>query len=69
VYFDLGAQALAFDALHGRGRQSGVEVKLPGAAVTRWRAGRCVYFKAYSARDEALGDLGISEHALKPLAP
>lgn len=69
LYFALGEQALAFDALHGRGRQSGAEVALPGAAVTKWRAGRCVYFKAYADRDEALGDLGVSENALEPIAP
>jgi ketosteroid isomerase-like protein len=69
VYFDLGEQALAFDALHGRGRKSGAEVALPGAAVTKWSAGRCVYFKAYADRDEALGDLGVSASKLEPIAP
>lgn len=69
AYFDLGEHALAFDALHGRGRQSGAEVALPGAAVTRWRAGQCVYFKAYAQREEALRDLGVSENALEPIAP
>jgi ketosteroid isomerase-like protein len=69
AYFDLGKHALAFDALHGRGRQSGAEVVLPGAAVTRWRDGRCVYFKACAHREEALRDLGVSEDALEPIAP
>lgn len=68
AYFDLGEHALAFDALHGRGRQSGAEVALPGAAVTRWRAGHCVYFKAYADREEALGDLGVSENTLEPVS-
>jgi ketosteroid isomerase-like protein len=69
AYFDLGEHALAFDTMHGRGLQSGAEVALPGAAVTRWRAGKCVYFKAYGDRDEALRDLGVSERALEPIGP
>ena len=67
AYFDLGEHALAFDALHGRGRKSGAEVALPGAAVTRWRSGQCVYFKAYADREKALRDLGVSEDALEPI--
>jgi hypothetical protein len=43
------------------------QVALPGAAVTRWRAGLCVYFKAYADRDEALRDLGVSKNALSGL--
>ena len=69
AYFDVGDNALAFDVLHGRGRQSGADVALSGAAVTRWRAGRCVYFRAYADREEALRDLGVSENALQPIAP
>src|SRR5215218_2712116 len=67
AYFDLGEHVLAFDALHGRGRQSGAEVTLPSAAVTRWRSGQCVYFKAYADREEALRDLGVSEDALESI--
>jgi len=66
AYFDVGEHALAFDALHGRGRASGAEVRLPGAAVTRWRAGKCIYFRAYGDRDEALRDLGVLETELEP---
>jgi ketosteroid isomerase-like protein len=69
AYFDLGEHAIAFDALHGRGQQSGAEVVLPGAAVTRWHAERCVYFRAYDDRDEALSDLGVSEAELQPIVP
>jgi len=69
AYFDLGEHALAFDVLHGRGWKSGAEVALPGAAVTRWRDGQCVYFNAYAHRGEALRDLGVSEAALEPIAP
>jgi ketosteroid isomerase-like protein len=68
AYFDLGECVLVFDALHGRGRQSGAAVTLPGGAVTRWRSGRCVYFRAYADRDEALRDLGVSEDALESIS-
>ena len=67
--FDLGEHSLVFDVLHGRGRQSGAEVALPGAAVTTWHDGRCVYFRAYADREIILRDLGVSEDALKPIAP
>jgi hypothetical protein len=69
AYFELGEHVLAFDVLRGRGRQSGAEVALPGAAVTRWRDGQCVYFKAYAQREEGLRDLGVSEDALEPIGP
>jgi ketosteroid isomerase-like protein len=68
AYFDLGDHALAFDTLHGRGRQSGAKVALPGAALTRWRAGQCVYFKAYAGRERALSELGLSESMLTPIS-
>jgi len=69
TYFDLGEYALAFDVMYGRGRQSGAEVALPGAAVTRWRDGQCMYFEAYADRERALRDLGVSEDALDPIPP
>jgi ketosteroid isomerase-like protein len=69
AYFDLGTQTLAFDVMYGRGQQSGAEVALPGAAITRWRDGLCVSFKAFGDREEALRDLGVSEDALEPIAP
>lgn len=69
AYFDLGEKTLAFDVLHGHGRQSGAEVALPGAAVTRWRDRQCIQFKAYADREKALRDLGTSEDALEPIAP
>jgi ketosteroid isomerase-like protein len=69
TYFALGNRALVFDVMYGRGRQSGVEVALPGAAVTGWRAGRCVYFRAYARREDALNDLGVSEGMLEAISP
>jgi ketosteroid isomerase-like protein len=69
VYFDLGEHTLAFYELHGRGRQSGAEVAVPGAAVQRWLNGLSVYIKGYAHREDALSDLGISEDALAPIDP
>jgi ketosteroid isomerase-like protein len=68
-YFDLGEYTLLFSVWHGRGRQSGVDVALPGAQVARWRDGRLVYIKGYTNREDALLELGISEDALEPSAP
>jgi hypothetical protein len=68
-YFDLGEQTLMFYVLHGRGRQSGVEVALHAAGVQRWRDGLTVYIKGYTDRDDALRDLGVSEDELEPIAP
>ena len=69
AYFDLGDRTLVFALLHGRGQGSGAEVAIAGAQVARWRDGRMVYVKAYANKDDALGDLGISEDALEPIAP
>ena len=69
AFFDLGDHTIAFNLLHGRGQQSGVEVAMPYAQVMRWRDGLIVYFKAYVDREEALNDLGVSEDALEPIAP
>jgi ketosteroid isomerase-like protein len=69
AYFDLGEQTLLFYVLRGRGRHSGAEVAMQGSHVCRWRDGLGVYSKQYSQREDALSDLGISEDALKPIAP
>jgi ketosteroid isomerase-like protein len=69
AFFDLGQHSLAFNVLHGRGRQSGAEGAMPYAQVLRWCGGLVVHFKAYVQRAEALGDLGVSEDALEPIAP
>lgn len=69
TYFDLGEHTVAFGALHGRGGQSGAEVAMPAAGVTRWRDGLCISQKAYARRDDALRDLGVSEDALEPISP
>jgi ketosteroid isomerase-like protein len=69
AYFDLGEHVLVYLTLRGRGKKSGVEVAMPVALVARWRDGLMVYFKAYTGRDDALRDLGVSEDELEPIAP
>ena len=70
AYFDLGGHTtLGFAILSGRGRQSGVEARMPIATVMRWRDGLAVYFKAYADRDDALQTLGVTENELEPIAP
>src|SRR5438105_13714548 len=69
AYFDLGEATLALHVLHGRGRQSGVEVAMPGAQVIRWRDGLGVYSKAYAHREDALRELGVSVDELESIAP
>jgi ketosteroid isomerase-like protein len=68
-YFDLGDRVLVFALLRGRGGQSGVDVKMAGAHVTRWRDGRMVYAKGYAHREDALRDLGVSLDDLEPIDP
>jgi ketosteroid isomerase-like protein len=69
AYFDVGEHTVAFNVLHGRGRQSGAEVAMPYAQVVQWRYGLMVHFRAYAHREDALGDLGVSEDELEPIAP
>jgi ketosteroid isomerase-like protein len=69
AFFDLGEDTLAFNLLHGHGRQSGVDVEMPNAQVARGRDGLVVYLKVYIHREDALSDLGVSEDALEPIAP
>ena len=69
TYFDLGAYTLACYVFHARGRQSGVEVAMPLTQVGRWSDDLCVYLKSYPDREDALRDLGVSEHELEPIDP
>jgi hypothetical protein len=69
AYFDLGESTLAFYALRGQGRQSGMEVAMPIAQEVRYRSGLCVYFKSHADRDDALRELGVSEEELEPIDP
>ena len=69
AYFDLGEHTLTFATFQGRGRQSGAEVTMPIALVTRWRGDLLAYMKGYPDRQDALRDLGVSEQELEPIAP
>jgi ketosteroid isomerase-like protein len=69
TFFDLGEHTLGFCVIRGRGRRSGAEVAMPVAHVASWRDGLMVYSKVYVDREEALRELGVSEHALEPIAP
>jgi hypothetical protein len=69
AFFDLGEHTLTFTVLHGRGKQSGAEVVLPIAAVSKTRDGLLIYYKAYIHREDALNELGVSEESLEPIAP
>jgi hypothetical protein len=69
AFFDLGEHTLAFNVLQGRGRDSGADVATPFAAVMRWRDRLIVYYKGYAHKEDALGDLRVSEHTLEPIAP
>ena len=66
-YFDLGDQTLLFHVLHGRGRNSGIEVAMPVAHVFRWRDGLFTQWKSYRHRADALLELGVSESDLTPI--
>lgn len=69
AYFDLGERVLLFCVFHGRGKQSGAEVAMQSAIVSRWRDGLMVYWKSYPDRGDALRELGVSEDELDPIAP
>lgn len=70
AFFDLGEQTLVFAVLHGRGDHSGVDVAMPAAiGIATWCDGLCVSHKAYPHKEEALKQLGVSEHELEPIAP
>jgi ketosteroid isomerase-like protein len=69
AFFDLGEHLLSFYALQGRGQVSGVETAMPNASVARWHDGLLVYFKAYTDRQQAMRDLGVTEDELEPIEP
>ena len=69
VYYDLGEQTICVHSLHGRGQQSGVDVRTQAADLCRWRHGLIVYRKGYVHRADVFRDLGVSEDALEPTQP
>ncbi len=59
---DLGDCVLVTHPIHGRGRQSGVEVEIPNAAAAfRFREGKIAWLLATHRREAALEALGLSE--------
>jgi hypothetical protein len=68
-YFDLGEQTLMSYVLWARGKSSGAEVTMDFTQVIRWRDDQIVYSTVYTAWDEALSDLGVSEGVLEAIAP
>jgi ketosteroid isomerase-like protein len=57
----VGDLAISFGELHGEGRASGLEVRLPLAWVSEWRDGELVRLTTYTDRAEALEAVGLSE--------
>jgi ketosteroid isomerase-like protein len=68
-YFDIDERTMVVGKLRGRGGQSGADVAMPAAGVARWREGLCVSHKGYASKDDALGDLGVSEDGLERIDP
>jgi ketosteroid isomerase-like protein len=69
AFFDLGDRLLVFTVVRGRGRRSGVEAELATAHLARVREGLVVDYRAYTDRQEALSDLGLSEDEPAPILP
>jgi ketosteroid isomerase-like protein len=66
-YFDLGENTLAFYVLGGRAQHSQTDVTMQATVVATWRDGLCIQWKSYVDRNDALLELGVSEHELQRL--
>ncbi len=59
---DLGDCVLVINPIHGRGRQSGVEVEIPNAAAAfRFHEGKIVWMLATDRLETALEAVGLRE--------
>jgi ketosteroid isomerase-like protein len=58
---EVGDRAISFGELHGKGRASGLEVRVPLAWVSEWRDGELVRLTTYTDKAEALEAVGLSE--------
>jgi ketosteroid isomerase-like protein len=58
---EAGDQLVWFGELSGRGRASGLEVRLPLAWIGEVTAGRITRIQSYETREEALAAVGLSE--------
>ena len=54
-------RAISFGELHGKGRASGLEVRVSLAWVSEWRDGELVRLTTYTDKSEALEAAGLSE--------
>jgi ketosteroid isomerase-like protein len=60
-YLDAGEKVVVLTRFGGRGRLSGASAKgLPGASVMTFRDGRVVRLAAYTDRDRALAEAGLT---------
>jgi ketosteroid isomerase-like protein len=69
AYFDLGERTALFLVAYARGGHSGAQVAMATTHVITWRDGLVVSFRGYAQRKDALGELGVSEDTLVPIAP
>ena len=59
---DLDDRVLVVNSVHGRGRQSGIEVEIPEAAAAfRFHEGKIIWLLATDRLEVALEALGLSE--------
>jgi ketosteroid isomerase-like protein len=57
----VGDCTISFGELYGKGRASGLEVRVPLAWVSEWREGKLARLEAYESKAEALEAVGLSE--------
>jgi ketosteroid isomerase-like protein len=57
---EAGDHTISFGELRGKGRASGLEVRVPLTWVGDWRDGKLVRLVSYTDRDEALKAAGLS---------
>jgi ketosteroid isomerase-like protein len=57
----VGHRAISVGELHGKGRASGLEVRVPLAWVSEWHDGELVRLMTYTDKAEALEAIGLSE--------
>ena len=58
---EVGEYVISFGELHGKGRASGLEVRVPLAWVSEWHDGKLVRLAAYTDKAEALEAVGLAE--------
>ncbi len=58
---DLGERVLVLFTMHGRGKDSGVEIEAKYAHLWTMQAGKATRFEGYFDWDEALEAVGLSE--------